>query len=99
LKPRPAHQSSGNSQASTAPIEKVSTDPRIPHEVWYPIEDWSDEDVFAYLRSVGVPVARYCEHKAQERERATCPAFWPNRPAGPDLSVETYMARLRLRRY
>ena len=45
-------------------------------EVWLPIGDWSDDGVFAYLRSVGAPIARYYQHNGQGPECATCPAWW-----------------------
>jgi 3'-phosphoadenosine 5'-phosphosulfate sulfotransferase (PAPS reductase)/FAD synthetase len=45
-------------------------------EMWLPIEDWSDDDVFEYLKSVGAPLMRFYEHKAQGPECATCPASW-----------------------
>ena len=43
-------------------------------EVWFPIGEWSDDHVFAYLRSVGAPIARYYEHNAQGPE---CRRGWP----------------------
>lgn len=58
---------------------------RLPHEggdtalgyyLWLPLLEWSDEDVFAYLREVGAPICRVYEHKAQSPECATCPAWW-----------------------
>lgn len=58
--------------------------PRLPHEggqtegyyLWLPIVDWSDSDVFAYLREVGAPICRVYENGAQSPECATCPAWW-----------------------
>jgi phosphoadenosine phosphosulfate reductase len=45
-------------------------------EMWLPIQDWSDDEVFAYLRSVDAPLGRFYEHNAQGPECATCPAGW-----------------------
>lgn len=58
--------------------------PRLPHEggqtdsyyLWLPIVDWSDADVFAYLREVGAPICRVYENGTQSPECATCPAWW-----------------------
>jgi 3'-phosphoadenosine 5'-phosphosulfate sulfotransferase (PAPS reductase)/FAD synthetase len=58
---------------------------RLPHEggdtalgyhLWLPLIEWSDADVFAYLREVGAPICRVYEHKVQSPECATCPAWW-----------------------
>ena len=59
--------------------------PTLPHEggdtgdgydLWLPLLEWSDDDVFAYLAEVGAPICRVYEHKAQSPECATCPAWW-----------------------
>jgi 3'-phosphoadenosine 5'-phosphosulfate sulfotransferase (PAPS reductase)/FAD synthetase len=34
-------------------------------EMWLPIQDWSDDEVFAYLRSVGAPLGRFYGHRTQ----------------------------------
>ncbi len=44
-------------------------------EYWFPIHDWSTDQVFDYLRSVGAPIARYYEHNGQGPECACCPAY------------------------
>lgn len=44
-------------------------------EFLYPIQDWSHEAVFAYLRSVGAPIGRIYEHVANAPECARCPAW------------------------
>ncbi len=43
---------------------------------WSPIADWSDDDVMAYLRSVGAPILPWYSHKPHAPECATCPASW-----------------------
>lgn len=46
-------------------------------ERWFPLKAWSDEDVFAYLRAVGAPIARYYEGGTTKGpECATCSAYW-----------------------
>jgi len=81
---------------------------RLPHEggptgggydLWLPLLDWSHDEVFAYLRSVGAPICRVYEHKVQAPECATCPAWWNEGRAAylkkhhPDLFRE-YRERL-----
>lgn len=82
--------------------------PRLPagngptgmgYDLWLPLLDWSDADVFAYLREVGAPICRVYENGVQSPECATCPAWWSEGRAAylakhhPDLS-ETYKAKL-----
>ncbi len=43
---------------------------------WAPIAEWSDDDVMAYLRSVGAPILPWYSHKPHAPECATCPASW-----------------------
>lgn len=80
---------------------------RLPHEgghtpdyyIWLPLKEWSDADVFGYLRSVGAPICRVYENGAQSPECATCPAWWSEKRGAylrqhhPDLFA-TYRARL-----
>jgi len=44
-------------------------------EIWLPIIDWSHDDVFAYLRSVGAPICRVYQHVVNSPECATCSAW------------------------
>ena len=50
-------------------------DPATGQLIWTPIADWSVAQVFAYLRSVGAPIARYYEgefkHSGPECARCT----------------------------
>ncbi|MDB5541901.1 MAG: Bcep22 3 [Devosia sp.] len=46
-------------------------------ERWFPLNAWSDEEVFSYLRDVGAPIARYYEGGVSKGpECATCSAYW-----------------------
>ena len=71
----------------------------LGYDLWLPLLDWSDADVFAYLREVGAPICRVYENGVQSPECATCPAWWNEGRAAylakyhPDLS-ETYRAKL-----
>lgn len=84
--------------------------PRLPHEggptgmgydLLLPLLDWSDTDVFAYLREVGAPICRVYENGVQAPECATCPAWWSEGRAAylgkhhPDLNA-VYQAKLAL---
>jgi 3'-phosphoadenosine 5'-phosphosulfate sulfotransferase (PAPS reductase)/FAD synthetase len=50
-------------------------------EFWLPIEDWSNADVFAYLRSVGAPICRVYDTVTNSPECARCSAWWGERRA------------------
>lgn len=71
-----------------------------PFELWLPLLDWSHDDVMAYLREQGQPVARLYSHAVNAPECATCPAWSTERRARylrtfyPDLHDE-YAAKLR----
>jgi phosphoadenosine phosphosulfate reductase len=73
-------------------------------ERWFPLEDWSDQDVFAYLHSVGAPIPRYYECGMRKgAECARCPAGWGAGRAEylmghhPDLAAD-YASDLRAMR-
>lgn len=69
-------------------------------ELWYPINEWSHADVFAYLREQGAPIARVYGTMANAPECARCSAWWGEGRAAylrehhPELFRE-YSARLR----
>lgn len=69
-------------------------------ELWLPIEDWSHDDVFAYLRSVGAPICRVYQTTTNSPECARCSAWWGERRAEylkryhPDLWRD-YSLRMR----
>lgn len=70
-------------------------------ELWYPIADWSHEQVFAYLRSVDAPHNRIYDTMTNSPECARCSAWWGEGRAAylrehhPSLFAE-YSARLRI---
>lgn len=45
-------------------------------ETWLPIQDWSDAEVFAYLKAVGVQLGPFYANNSQGPECATCSAGW-----------------------
>jgi 3'-phosphoadenosine 5'-phosphosulfate sulfotransferase (PAPS reductase)/FAD synthetase len=84
--------------------------PRLPapdgptgmgYDLWQPLLEWSDADVFSYLREVGAPICRVYENGVQSPECATCPAWWSEGRASylakhhPDLNA-AYQAKLKL---
>lgn len=46
------------------------------YELWLPLQDWSHEQVFAYLREIEAPICRVYEHRVNAPECATCTAWW-----------------------
>jgi 3'-phosphoadenosine 5'-phosphosulfate sulfotransferase (PAPS reductase)/FAD synthetase len=69
-------------------------------EIWLPIEQWSNDHVFAYLRSVGAPICRIYDHVTNSPECARCSAWWGEKRATylrefhPELWRD-YAARMR----
>jgi len=45
-------------------------------EMLYPIQDWSDQDVFDFIEANGIPLPSLYGHFRQAPECATCPAWW-----------------------
>jgi len=45
-------------------------------EFYNPIQDWSHQEVFDYLRSVGAKVSTVYDHVTNAPECATCSAWW-----------------------
>ncbi len=45
-------------------------------EFFYPIEEWTNHDVFDYLRTVGAPIHPIYEYGEQGANCATCTAWW-----------------------
>ena len=62
-------------------------------ETWLPIVDWSDDEVFDFLKARGIARIRYFDHKPRGPECATCPAGW-----GEGGGVSSTSARRRRRR-
>lgn len=86
----PGHQPSAHSKVFAG----------SPVEYWLPIEDWSDDQVFSYLRSIGVKLPRTYEHLPKGIECARCPVWTPGHAAylkryHPGLAAE-YGNQLRM---
>lgn len=45
-------------------------------ELWFPINDWSHDQVQTYLRKVGAPHNPIYDHMTNSPECARCPAWW-----------------------
>lgn len=45
-------------------------------EFFYPIQEWTADEVFAYLRVVRAPVSRVYDHVTNSPECARCTAWW-----------------------
>ncbi len=73
----------------------------IGYDLHLPLLEWSHDDVFAYLRSVGAPICRVYENKVNAPECATCTGWWNEGRAAylgkhhPDLFKE-YKRKLTL---
>ena len=89
----------GTKRADLAKLPAESGPTGGGYDLWLPIVEWSHEDVFAYLRSVGAPICRVYENGVQAPECATCPAWWNEGRAAylakhhPDLHA-IYQAKL-----
>jgi len=70
-------------------------------QLWLPLQSWSHDDVFAYLRSEGVELPRPYEHSVNSFECARCSGWLGERRASylqayhPDLYAD-YRARMQL---
>ena len=70
-------------------------------EVWLPIKDWSNDEVFSYLNSVGAPICRVYDHVTNSPECARCSAWWGEKRAAylkrfhPTL-FEDYRSRMQM---
>lgn len=90
----------GTKRCDTRRMASGSGDTSQGYELWLPIQEWSHDEVFAYLRGIGAPVCRVYEHRINAPECATCPAWWDEGRARylkahhPDLFA-AYAGRLR----
>jgi phosphoadenosine phosphosulfate reductase len=70
-------------------------------EFFYPLQDWSNDEVFAYLAGEGVELPRVYSSVENSPECARCSAWWGEQRAAylqrfhPEL-FEGYRARMRL---
>lgn len=91
----------GTKRCDMPKLPAVSGDTSMGYEIWLPIEDWSHERVFAYLREVGAPLCRVYETMTNAPECATCTAWWTEGRAAylakhhPELSA-AYRAKLAI---
>lgn len=56
------------------PVESGRVVEGIEH--FYPIQEWTDADVFAFAKKYDVSLCSFYEHFRQGPECATCPAWW-----------------------
>ena len=66
----------GTKRADLKRLPTSSGDVHDGIEIWHPIEDWSHDDVFAYLRLVGAPIPRVYSRMTNAPECARCSAWW-----------------------
>lgn len=66
----------GTKRADLARLPAVSGDTSLGYELWLPLQEWSHDQVFDFLREVGAPICRVYEHRVNAPECATCPAWW-----------------------
>lgn len=66
----------GSKRADTPKMPTRSGETLEGIEFWYPIQDWSHAEVFAYLDSVGAPRNRIYDHVTNAPECARCTAWW-----------------------
>jgi phosphoadenosine phosphosulfate reductase len=45
-------------------------------ELFYPIQEWTEDQVFAFVKEHGVPLPRYYDHFRQGPDCARCTAWW-----------------------
>lgn len=70
-------------------------------EYFYPLQGWSNEQVFSYLRLQGAPISRVYDYVDNGPECARCPAWWGEKRGAylrkyhPEL-WEDYGARLKI---
>ncbi len=70
-------------------------------EMWFPVNDWSHDQVQTYLREVGAPHNPIYDHMTNSPECARCPAWWSEgraawlRSRHPDLFAD-YARDLRI---
>jgi len=89
----------GTKRADMGRLPAVSGDTSLGYELWLPLQEWSHEEVFEYLRAMDAPICRVYEHKVNAPECATCTAWWSEgrteylKKHHPDL-YQIYRAKL-----
>lgn len=66
----------GTKSVDMARLPVGTGDCRDGVEYWYPIQDWTHEQVFAYLREHNIPLPRVYENAVNAPECARCTAWW-----------------------
>jgi phosphoadenosine phosphosulfate reductase len=66
----------GTKRVDMGRLPAESGDTTQGYELWLPLQEWSHDEVFAYLRSVGAPICRVYESAVNAPECATCTAWW-----------------------
>jgi phosphoadenosine phosphosulfate reductase len=66
----------GTKRCDMARLPATNGDQGMGYRLWLPIEEWSHDDVFGYLREAGVPLCRVYDERINAPECATCPAWW-----------------------
>ena len=90
----------GVKRVDMAKLPKTTGDIEQGVELWCPILDWSNEQVFAYLALQGVKLPRVYDYVVNSPECARCSAWWGEGRAAylkkyhPDLWA-AYDARLQ----
>lgn len=89
----------GTKRCDMAKLPATTGDVSMGYQIWLPIEEWSHDQVFAYLREVGAPICRVYESTVNSPECATCTAWWSEGRGAylakyhPELAAE-YQAKL-----
>jgi phosphoadenosine phosphosulfate reductase len=91
----------GTKRADLPRLPAYSGDTTCGYELWLPLQDWSHEEIFCYLRSVDAPICRVYEHRVNSPECARCPAWWSEGRAAylrkyHPVLFDDYRARLAL---
>lgn len=66
----------GTRQADMKRLPVASGDVHSGMEFFYPIQSWSDDDVFAFIKRNDIPIPALYDFFRQGPECATCPAWW-----------------------
>ena len=91
----------GTKRADMARLPASSGEVYDGVELFHPLDNWTNDDVFAYLDEVGAPISRVYQHVTNSPECARCPAWWGEKRAAylrqfyPSLFAD-YALRLRV---
>lgn len=71
----------GTKRVDMPRLPKANGDSGDGVEIMLPIQDWSHQQVFDYLREQGAPINPIYDHVTNSPECASCPAWWSERRA------------------